>query len=140
MKREQRRPEPAAWRAALENLGPSVVLSVDGAELLSRWRWLRLRWAARHADGAIITSHRPGLLPTLREHRTSPELLENLVAKLLGKEEARALRPDLERLFAEHGGNLRECLRELYDLVAAPESGAAGTNPKHAPTGSRTTT
>lgn len=58
-----------------------------------------------------------GLLPTLYEHRTSTELLTDLVAELIGTE-ARPCHHELARLFEAHGGNVRECLRELYDRWA----------------------
>ena len=118
LKREQRRPDARAWRAALRARGPRTVVSVDGAEQLSRWRWHRLARATRRAGGLIVTSHHPGLLPTLHHHHTSPALLADLVAELAGQDTATALRAELERLFAEHHGNLRDCLRALYDRAA----------------------
>jgi hypothetical protein len=61
----------------------------------------------------IATSHRPGRLPLLRRHRTSPALLAELVAEL------DPAGHDAEALWRDHGGNLRECLRALYDRRAA---------------------
>ena len=59
----------------------------------------------------------PGLLPTLFECTTTPSLLKELVG---------GLRPHghvvsdglLDELYHRHHGNLRDCLRELYDLYA----------------------
>jgi len=51
------------------------LLFVDGAEQLSRLSWLEILVRSRAAGGLVITSHRPGLLPTLHECRTSPDLL-----------------------------------------------------------------
>ena len=62
-----------------------------------------------------MTTHRPGRLPCLHAHRTHPGLLVDLVAELVGREEAEALATDLETLFEFHDGNLRDCLRALYD-------------------------
>jgi hypothetical protein len=96
------------------DLEPRDILCVDGAEQLGRWAWLALRWRSRAAGGLLITSHRPGLLPTLLDCETSPELLEGIGRDLLGEEAGP--RPDAEALLARHGGNVREALWELYDL------------------------
>lgn len=96
------------------DLGPRDILCVDGAEQLGRWSWLALRWRSRAAGGLLITSHRPGLLPTLLDCETTPELLEGIVRDLLGDDPGP--RPDAETLLARHGGNVREALWELYDL------------------------
>ena len=70
------------------------------------------------AGGLLITSHRPGLLPTLLECETSPELLEGIVRDLVGP---RWTASRSEELFARHGGNVREALREMYDVWAGAE-------------------
>ncbi|MCU0915380.1 MAG: hypothetical protein MUC88_12565, partial [Planctomycetes bacterium] len=58
----------------------------------------------------------PGLLPTLLECSTSPALLETIVDEL----QPHPVTPvrSLNDLYERHQGNLRECLRELYDLYA----------------------
>jgi len=63
-----------------------------------------------------FTAHRPGLLPPLLDCATTRELLEGIVRDLVGPQEE-AL--PLGELFARHGGNVRESLRELYDVWAA---------------------
>ncbi|HEX4966270.1 MAG TPA: AAA family ATPase [Thermoanaerobaculia bacterium] len=93
------------------------VLFVDGAEQLSRLAWLEIRTRSRAAGGLVITSHRPGLLPTLHECQTSPELLAGIVAELAGSDAAGGL-PSAEELHGRHGGNVRDALRELYDRCA----------------------
>jgi len=97
----------AAW-------GPGDVVLLDGADALRWLDWLRFRRLARRAGGLIITTHRPGRLPTLVECATSPALLAEIVGALLGPE-AKRWRNRLEGLWSRHGGNLREALRELYD-------------------------
>lgn len=96
-------------------------LLLDGAEQMSRGEWSRFERGTRSAAGLVVTSHRPGLLPTLIETSTSPALLESLVEEILGERSAdvRALVPGL---FEKHGGNLREALRELYDHYAGVEA------------------
>jgi hypothetical protein len=92
------------------------LICFDGAEQLGRAAWMMFRWRTRRAGGVLITSHRPGLLPTLVECTTSPELLEGIVSRLAPQTGAVRLPADL---FARHHGNLRDAFRELYDVYAA---------------------
>jgi ABC-type dipeptide/oligopeptide/nickel transport system ATPase subunit len=93
---------------------PGFIL-LDGAEQLSTRQWLPIRAAASQAAGFIVTVHRTSRLPVALELETSSKLLENLVESLTGGK-----LPDAEAdaLFHRHRGNLRECLRELYDRWA----------------------
>jgi len=108
-------------------LGSRDLILFDGAEQLGRRAWFRFLRRSRTAGGLIATLHRPGRLPTLWATRTSPELLERLVEQILG-DRARDVRFLTSRLYEKHGGNLREALRELYDVYAAvnEESGRSG--------------
>jgi hypothetical protein len=125
LSREQR-------RILFENLAPHDLLFLDGAEQLSRAAWLALRWRSRAACGLVVTSHRPGLLPTLLDCTTSPELLAGIVSDLLGRE-----MDGSEELFVRHGGNLREALREMYDVwamkVLATVETPRGASPSEVP-------
>lgn len=96
----------------VRSLGPEDVLLLDGAEQLGWLSWRALRLRTRRAGGLVVTSHRPGLLPTLFECETSPELLASIVGELAGGE------VDAEELHARHRGNVRDALRELYDRWA----------------------
>lgn len=89
----------------------------DGAEQLNRWAWLKFKSRTRTARGLIITSHDTGRLPTLIECRTTPELLGEIVGEVLGGKACFVydLAPEL---FRKYDGNLRDALRELYDLFA----------------------
>ena len=93
------------------------VILFDGAERLNRFEWHRFKLRSKKAGGLIVTSHRKGLLPTLKECSTSPELLNGIIAELLNAESA-AIRPANVELYRRHKGNLREALREMYDLYA----------------------
>ncbi len=104
-------------RELLRRLGPRDCLLLDGAERLGRLAWLRLRRQTRTAGGLVITAHTPGLLPALITCETTPHLLDGIVRDLLGPE-ADGLRPTAEELFARHRGNLRDALRQLYDVYA----------------------
>ena len=93
---------------------PGFIL-LDGAEQLSTRQWLPIRAAASGAAGFIVTVHRTSRLPVALELETSSKLLEHLVTTLTGGK-----LPDGESdiLFHRHRGNLRDCLRELYDRWA----------------------
>jgi hypothetical protein len=93
------------------------VILFDGADHLRWLAWRRFLRRSRAAGGLVVTSHGAPLLPPLIECSTSVELLEGIVEELLGAE-AIVLRPRLPDLFQRHRGNLREVLREAYDLYA----------------------
>ncbi len=96
---------------------PGDFILFDGAEQMKAMIWMRFRWSVRRAGGMVITCHRPGRLPTLLKTRTSPQLLEDLAQQLAGLQAPD--RAECERLFAVHHGNIRNALRELYDIHAA---------------------
>jgi hypothetical protein len=74
---------------------------------------------AEKARGIVVTTHQPGLWPVLRECRTSPEMLMELIVEL-GAEAA-----DGAALWRWHAGNLRLVFRELYDRYAVREEAFA---------------
>lgn len=120
LRRGERRPPREVERRLLEGAGPGDLLLVDGAQELGWWPWRRLERAARRAGGLLVTRHRPGRLPTLLRCETSPELLEDLVAELLGGRHRLPgdLPSELDRMYQRHGGDLRAALQELYDRWA----------------------
>jgi len=100
---------------------------VDGAEQLSWLDWKRFCLQTKNAKAVIITSHaetrmmrrmmRPmmRMMPALLNTTTSPELLYDLVLKLVGKKDM-VSRQEISRLFESHHGNIRLAMRELYDI------------------------
>lgn len=105
-------------RRLLSELTRKQIVLIDGADLIRRSDWSLLkRRTITHAHGLVITSHQPGLLPTLVECSTSAALLRELVAELRPPGPP-ILAESLARLYERHQGNLRACLRELYDLYA----------------------
>ncbi len=107
------RQDPTHNRAALAELPGRIdgVLVLDGLEQLGPLGWWRIR---RRARRILATSHRPGRLPTLRRQQTSAELLGRVI-DALGEP-----RPDdIAELFAQHHGDVRACLRAMYDRLAA---------------------
>lgn len=104
-------------RTLFHNLDPWDILLLDGAEQLGRLSWFEVRVRTQAAGGLVITSHWPGLLPTLHECRTTPGLLAEIVGELAGTE----MRAGAEDLLDRHGGNVRDALRELYDVYVHRE-------------------
>lgn len=95
-------------------------LLFDGTEQLNWVAWQFFKWRTRRAAGLIITTHKPGRLPTLWNCKTSARLLSDIMAEVLAG--SRFTPPaDPAHLFLKHKGNLREALRECYDLVARGE-------------------
>ncbi|HAK97098.1 MAG TPA: hypothetical protein DCM87_19430 [Planctomycetes bacterium] len=112
-------PVPTAESARLlEGAGARDLISIDGLDRLSFPAWRRLRREARAAGGILATSHVRGRLPTLYEHRTSPALLRDLVADLTGAPGAASLAARCDDLFSRCRGDVRACLRALYDDAA----------------------
>ena len=105
-------------RRLLAELTHDQIVLLDGADLIRRGDWSLLkRHTITHAYGLVITSHHRGLLPTLIECSTTPALLKAIVDDLLPR--GRPIPAEsLDRLHARHQGNLRACLRELYDFSA----------------------
>lgn len=102
----------------VSSLPEAGVLFFDGACHLSRWRWRQLRQQAQQQGiGMVITSHKEGMLPTLIHCRPNPETLIELVKHLLGDIDMN-LQADCIRLYQTHQGNIRDCLRQLYDDFA----------------------
>lgn len=109
-------------RQFLAGLGERDVILFDGADLMGRLAWRRVERRSRRAAGLVVTGHRRILLPTLAECSTTPELLEDIARRLLGEAALPWLGDTTRALFARHRGNLRDALRELYDLCARAES------------------
>ncbi len=115
--RENRRAAPGLVKELFAEAAPDDLLFIDGAEQLGFVRWYRLKRRAAPFAGIVINTHTPGWLTTLVSCRTTPEVLRNIVSILVPPSEM----PSTERLsalFHEHDGNIRLCLRDLYDVWA----------------------
>lgn len=111
----------------IDGAGPRTLISIDGLDRLGGWQWWRLTQRMRHGGGILATSHVPGRLPLLHRHHTSIDLVHDLVRELVGEDTAHAVRERCQRLFTELHGDVRACLRRLYD------DAAAGTIPLETP-------
>lgn len=117
-----------ALRLVRETLTRSAwheILLIDGAEQMGPLTWRRLAIRSRQHAGLVITVHCAGRLPTLMECTTCPELLEEVVRKL-APQFVNQLAPRLPELFQRHSGNVRLCIREIYDWLASGGVQASG--------------
>lgn len=89
------------------------ILILDGAGLLSHWDWRRIKRKSQRHAGLIITAHKPGRLPTLIECQPRFEVLKTIVKQLAPQRPVDGDR--LATLYQKYVGNVRDCLRELYD-------------------------
>jgi hypothetical protein len=112
LKTESSMREKEALPAVLRGFTKPAFILLDGAEQLSTRHWLPVRSAASAAAGFLVTVHRISRLPTLVECDTSAELLMELVQELTGEPFPRE---QAMELMNRHFGNMRACLRELYD-------------------------
>lgn len=104
-------------RSSARVLGADDIICLDGAEQLGPIAWMRFRWRSRRAGGLIVTTHARGRLSTLIECVTSVGLLQRIMRRLAPDELVTA--PSAADLFTRHHGNIRDALRELYDVYAA---------------------
>ena len=126
---------PMVWMA-IRQAGPDDTICIDSWECTG---WLvggLLRMVAR-ATGRrlLVTSHRAVGFPVLARCTTTPVLLHSIVESLPnhGVWFGSLIRvADIREAFANHGGNLRESLYELYDrfeAVTSPIQGLSGDGP-----------
>ena len=95
----------------------NALLMIDGYEQLGFLARLRLKWLCRQLGcGLLVTSHQATGLPTL--FQTSGDLTTvQTIAEQLTAGHSKLIQPaDIERCFAQRGGNVRETLFALYDL------------------------
>jgi energy-coupling factor transporter ATP-binding protein EcfA2 len=116
---------PAAW-SAIHRAAPGDTVCIDSWECTGRLVGGLLRILARVTGRhLLVTSHHRVGFPELVQCTTSPALLRAIVGGLpehgvwLGKV---IHAEDIDQAFANHGGNLRESLYELYDRFEAAVS------------------
>lgn len=111
---------------------PKSIVCIDGYEQLSYWsRSVLGPFVSRGGCGLLITTHRPVWFPTrlpvLVELRPSVEVAVSLVMSLLERHgaagSAGGIRPEeVERIFFEVRGDMRELFFRLYDLYESQRS------------------
>ena len=109
------RPEKAKCLDVVVAISARHFILLDGAEQLSWWEWQKFKWQIKAAAGLVITTHRPGRLPTLHQCQTSFELFQTLVKGLL-PDSGLTERLSLADIYYKRQGNLRLAFLDLYDL------------------------
>ncbi len=113
-------------RQLFAQLRHDEIVLLDGADAIGYAMWFALkRRILRQAAGLIITTHRPGHLPILIYCTTTPELLTHVVYDLLPQAVSSEY---LRELYHQHQGNIRKCLRALYDDFAWDRTHMSGTS------------
>jgi DNA replication protein DnaC len=100
-----------------KSLKKTDIVILDGAEQLNFLSWQYFKYKVKNADGLIITTHKEGRLPTLYRCQTSYKILDKILLELLGIQ-AKDLEKNSQKLFDKHQGNIRNVLREYYDIYA----------------------
>ncbi|MEW6076637.1 MAG: hypothetical protein AB1724_02365 [Thermodesulfobacteriota bacterium] len=117
--KKENRPVYTPWPKPLSGRdAANTAFLIDGTEQLSRPSWFGLYFRIRAAGAIVVTTHGKSLLPPLVHTRTSPALLHDLVRQLTGKAETIS-EPAIVDLYRRHQGDIRQALRELYDVWAA---------------------
>lgn len=121
----QRRLPADFWQRGRKLQRPAILV-IDGFEQL-RWlgRWRLRRGALKSGLGLLVTSHQSVGLPRLVTTAVSAVLAERIVERLVGDAVGAADRNDLARRLADHEGNLREVLMDLYDVYERRRAGPA---------------
>lgn len=113
MNAEDRGTLPRAWRAAFRTAGHGDALLLDGYDLLPFWARAKLLYTTGGASAVVVTTHRRCAFRTIARTQSSPALLQKLVTELTDAEAPERI--DCVSLWRQHGGNLRDALRALYD-------------------------
>ncbi len=93
------------------------VAVVDGVEQLHFWNRLLLnRFCQTQGVGLVVASHRSADLPSLHETAVDETRAWSVVQRLQNGFPPRIQSGDLVQRLAQHQGNLREALFDLYDL------------------------
>ncbi len=107
---------PSQWVRTIRRARPTDVLLLDGYDLLPAVSRAWVLFASRRAGGVVVTTHRPLIRPrTFAEPMPSPDLLRRLIDQLAPSFVGEI---DINRLYHDTGGNLRDALRRAYDLYA----------------------
>jgi GTPase SAR1 family protein len=109
---------PLAVESQFTNLPPKTIALLDGAEQLSSWRWRQLaNYFRRSGRPFIVTLHQAGRWPIWFQCKSDLAILNQMVDELLQGAVADCDETN-RHLYAKHQGNIRDALREWYDLMA----------------------
>ncbi|MDO5581330.1 MAG: hypothetical protein Q4G69_09345 [Planctomycetia bacterium] len=120
---------PDPFRKELDDFaakkGKRNLFFLDGYEQLSLKSKLEVRWFCKRMNlGLLISTHKTAWgIPVLFRTTPTSDLLYQIVDYLLDEPEVNPPEFDYNRLFHDHGGNIRDALFSLYDeFEDQPES------------------
>jgi ABC-type dipeptide/oligopeptide/nickel transport system ATPase component len=117
LNRENRQIDHSLWEAIQEVGINGETLLMDGYEQLSWRSRLRLEQMTRSAGALIVTAHRRTRYPTLLQTGTEAVMFQQFVRRLAPSAPWSA--EELEAIFKQCRGNVREALWVCYDRYAA---------------------
>ena len=106
------------WKKSIKATTQSIVLLIDGFEQINKTQQSSIHeWCKEFSIGLIVTTHEHCCVPTAFETSATVEILCALASHLLAsaKLESRIQPKQLEQIFKESNGNIRESLFLLYD-------------------------
>ena len=102
---------------AKRTLTTTTQLLIDGYEQLSWWSRWRVRLLCRWCGaGLLVTAHMDVGLPTIFRTQPSQDLVEAVVAQLVGDDKSLISPEDIAGAYKTASGNVRETLFRLYDV------------------------
>lgn len=110
---DQRGTLPQDWQRTIRKARHTDALLLDGYDLLPAWARLWVLLNARHAGAVLVTAHQDAYYKPIARPISSPCLLRQLIESLCPSSSSMI---DANRLFHDARGNLRDALRNAYDL------------------------
>lgn len=117
LKKDRRRVPLTFWWKKLDKQN---FVFLDGAEQLNTIEWWMFKLKTLNAGGLVVTSHEPGLLPTVIACDTNMELFKNLLGELLDEDVPEEL---IQETYEKAAGNIRLAFLFLYDYFASYQPG-----------------
>jgi len=108
------------------SLSAASLIVVDGYEQLSWWSKWKLRMIIRRADaGLLVTAHADVGLGTVFQTKPSEAVARAVVEQLTVDAKSRVEGEQISAAYRETGGNVREMLFRLFDVVQKNATKAA---------------
>jgi len=121
---------PTNWRCTVRRARPTDALLLDGYDMLPMWARAWVLLSSKRAGAVIVTSEREVILPTVAQLSPSSDLLRGLIDQL---DPSAPQRFNVDALYEEARGNLRDALQLAYELHAQDKPAPALRRKNRAP-------
>jgi hypothetical protein len=102
----------------IDDLPPGSFVFCDGYEQLGRWARRRLAKSCENRRAKlVVTAHESCGFTRLFDVRPGIEIAKRVVHAVIGERRVPISDDDIENAFAATGGNIRETLFALYDVI-----------------------